>query len=89
MHYWPETNESLILRVKDPADAASWSVFLSIYRPVVIRMACGLGLQHADAEDLAQQVFMSVAKAIEDWAPDAHLPPFSSVARSHHSKCNR
>ncbi len=76
MHYWPETNESLILRVKDPADATSWSVFLSIYRPVVIRMACGPGLQHADAEDMAQQVFMSVAKAIEDWAPDAHLPPF-------------
>lgn len=35
MHHWPETNESLILRVKDPADAASWSDFLSIYRPVV------------------------------------------------------
>lgn len=76
MHHWPETNQSLILRVKDPADAASWSVFLSIYRPVVVRMACGLGLQHADAEDLAQQVFMSVAKAIEDWVPDTHQPPF-------------
>ena len=32
MHHWPETNESLILRVKDPADAASWSQFLAIYR---------------------------------------------------------
>ena len=48
MHHWPETNESLILRVKDPADAASWSDFLSIYRPVVVRMARGLGLQHAE-----------------------------------------
>ncbi len=76
MHHWPETNESLILRVKDPADAASWSDFLSIYRPVVIRMACGLGLQHADADDLAQQVFLSVAKAIESWEPDSHQPPF-------------
>ncbi len=76
MHHWPETNESLILRVKDPADAASWSDFLSIYRPVVVRMACGRGLQHADADDLAQQVFLSVAKAIEAWVPDAHQPPF-------------
>jgi RNA polymerase sigma-70 factor, ECF subfamily len=76
MHHWPETNESLILRVKDPADAASWSDFLSIYRPVVVRMACGQGLQHADADDLAQQVFLSVAKAIEAWEPDAHQPPF-------------
>ena len=76
MHHWPETNESLILRVKDPADAASWSDFLSIYRPVVVRMACGRGLQHADADDLAQQVFLSVAKAIEDWEPDSRQPPF-------------
>ena len=74
MHHWPETNESLILRVKDPADAASWSDFLSIYRPVVVHMACGRGLQHAD--DLAQQVFLSVAKAIEDWEPDSRQPPF-------------
>jgi RNA polymerase sigma-70 factor, ECF subfamily len=76
MHHWPETNESLILRVKDPADAASWSDFLSIYRPVVVRMACGRGLQHADSDDLAQQVFLSVAKAIEAWEPDSLQPPF-------------
>lgn len=76
MQHWPETNESLILRVKDTADAASWADFLAIYRPVVVRMACGRGLQHADADDLAQQVFLSVARAIEDWEPDAHQPPF-------------
>ncbi len=76
MQPWPETNESLILRVKDPADAAAWSDFLAIYRPVVVRMACGRGLQHADADDLAQQVFLSVAKAIEDWQPDSKGPPF-------------
>lgn len=76
MHNWPETNESLILRVKDPADAASWSQFLAIYRPVVVRMACGRGLQYADADDLAQQVFLSVAKAIESWESGASQPPF-------------
>lgn len=76
MQHWPETNESLILKVKDPADAASWSDFLAIYRPVVVRMACGRGLQHADADDLAQQVFLSVARAIDDWKPEPHQPPF-------------
>lgn len=39
-------------------------------------MACGRGLQHADADDLAQQVFLSVAKAIENWEPDSRQPPF-------------
>jgi RNA polymerase sigma-70 factor (ECF subfamily) len=86
MHHWPETNESLILRVIDAADAASWSDFLAIYRPVVIRMACGRGLQYADADDLAQQVFLSVAKAIEGWEPDSRKPPFrvwlSRIARN-------
>lgn len=76
MNDWPETNDSLILRVKDSADAAAWSDFLAIYRPVVVRMACGRGLQHADADDLAQQVFLSVARAIEDWEPLPGRPPF-------------
>ena len=51
MQPWPETNESLILRVKDPADAAAWSDFLSIYRPVVVPTACGNGLRHLDADE--------------------------------------
>ena len=41
MNDWPETSESLILRVKDPADTAAWSAFLAIYRPVVVRMTDG------------------------------------------------
>ena len=75
MQRWPETNESLICRGNDPADAASWSVFLAIYRPIMVRMAFSQGFQHADAEDLAQQVFLSVSKAIAAWEPDAHQPP--------------
>lgn len=76
MHELPETNESLIARVKDPADAAGWGEFLAIYRPVVYRLARKRGLQHADAEDLAQQVFMSIARAIERWEPGDGRPPF-------------
>jgi RNA polymerase sigma-70 factor (ECF subfamily) len=78
MRDWPETNESLILRVKDPADAAAWAAFLDIYRPVVYRMARGRGLQDADADDLAQQVFMSIAQAIEGWEAGVNMPPFRS-----------
>lgn len=76
MHELPDTNESLIARVKDPRDAAAWSEFLAIYRPVVYRLARSRGLQHADAEDLAQQVFMSIVRAIERWEPGADMPPF-------------
>lgn len=76
MNEWPETSESLILRVKDPADAAAWSAFLAIYRPVVYRLARSRGLQDADADDLAQQVFVSIARAVENWQPAVSGPPF-------------
>lgn len=76
MNDWPETSKSLILRVKDPADAAAWSAFLAFYRPVVYRLARSRGLQDADADDLAQQVFVSIARVVENWTPTADGPPF-------------
>lgn len=76
MSDWPETRESLILRVKDPQDEAAWRELVSVYRPVVYRMARGRGMQHADAEDLSQGVFASVAKAIDKWQPSDDGPRF-------------
>lgn len=63
----PDTRQSLLLRVKDPADRDAWAEFVSIYRPAVLRFALRRGLQLADAEDVTQRVFMSVARAIPDW----------------------
>lgn len=76
MQDWPDTSESLILRVRNPADGAAWSAFLAIYRPVVYRMARERGLQDADAEDLAQRVFVSIARSVSGWEPDVSRPPF-------------
>ena len=61
-----ETSESLILRVKDPANATAWSAFLAIYRPVIYRLARSRGLQDADAEDLAQQVLVSISRTVQN-----------------------
>ena len=76
MSDWPETSESLILRVKDPADSAAWSAFLAIYRPVVFRLARSRGLQDADADDLTQQVFVSIARSVNGWTSGEDSPPF-------------
>lgn len=76
MSQWPETSESLILRIRDPLDALAWSQFMAIYKPVVYRLARRRGLQHADAEDLCQRVFMSVAKAVENWEAQEDGPQF-------------
>lgn len=88
MNDWPETSESLILRVKDPADAAAWSAFLAIYRPVIYRLARSRGLQDADAEDLAQQVLVSISKSVQNWQPAADGPPFRAwLYRIAHNEC--
>ncbi len=76
MEIQPETNESLIARVKDPANEAAWIEFLAIYQPVVLRMARNRGLQPADADDLAQSVFLTLSNAINDWEPKPQGPPF-------------
>ena len=67
MRQSPETSESLLVRVKDAADRDAWIDFAAIYRPLVYRVARSRGLQDADAQDLSQQVLLSVAAKIEEW----------------------
>ena len=76
MNDWPETNPSLILRIKDPQNAVAWNELIAIYRPVIYRLARRKGLLHEDAEDLVQGVFMSVAKAIDRWEHGEGQPRF-------------
>ena len=67
MSEFPETRDSLLVQVQDPANREAWELFARIYRPVIVRIARARGLQHADAQDLSQQVLMVVASAIGDW----------------------
>ncbi len=86
MREFPETNYSLIGRVQALGDGASWEEFLAIYQPVVLRMARNRGLQDADAQDVMQQIFLSISRAIQGWQEDPNQPPFrawlSTVARN-------
>jgi RNA polymerase sigma factor (sigma-70 family) len=66
----PDTRTSLIVRLKDRSDQAAWAEFVEVYRDVIYRLACRKGLQHADAEDLVQQVLSAVAAAVHRWQPD-------------------
>jgi len=72
----PETRPSLILRLHDPADDAAWEEFVAIYRPVIVRLAEFKGLQRCDADDLAQQVLLSVANNIGRWEHDPQRARF-------------
>jgi RNA polymerase sigma factor (sigma-70 family) len=76
MAHVPETRPSLILRLRDPSDEAAWEQFVAIYRPVIVRLAVLKGLRHPDAEDLAQQVLLSVSKNIARWEQDPERARF-------------
>src|SRR5919108_2019120 len=64
------TRASLIARLSDRADIEAWDEFVQIYLPLLYRMARRKGLQHADAEELGQEVLMAVARAVHRWRPD-------------------
>ena len=76
MVHLPETRNSLLLKVRDPADAVAWEEFVAIYRPLIYRLARRRGLQDADAEDLAQRVLVSVSEAIRTWEKDERRGTF-------------
>ncbi|MBL8817849.1 MAG: sigma-70 family RNA polymerase sigma factor [Planctomyces sp.] len=63
----PETRASLIVRLRDAADVVAWDEFVSVYGPLVYRLALRQGLQSADADDVVQQVFAAVAQSVHHW----------------------
>lgn len=67
----PATRHTLLVKLRDPADESAWREFVGLYRPLVYRLARAKGLQHADADDLCQDVFRAVGRAVEGWNPDA------------------
>src|SRR5437764_3653020 len=60
----PRTRASLLVRLRDPRDAAAWSEFVDLYVPLIYGYLRKQGLQDADAVDLAQDVISAVAGAV-------------------------
>lgn len=63
----PDTRDSLIFRLANPDDASAWQLFLTIYEPMLYRLARRWGLQDADAHDLVQEVLLAVSRSIESY----------------------
>lgn len=59
------TRASLLFRLRDWEDAASWEEFYRLYRKSVYGQARRSGLSHAEAEDVVQDVFKRVAETIQ------------------------
>jgi RNA polymerase sigma factor (sigma-70 family) len=61
----PETRISLIVRLRQPGNQEAWHEFASLYEPLIYRLAARKGMQHADAQDLLQDVLVAISKGID------------------------
>jgi len=64
------THASLIQRVRDLTDTASWVEFDRLYRPFLFKIARRSGLPPEDADEIVQEVFAKVAQAIVEFQLD-------------------
>jgi RNA polymerase sigma-70 factor (ECF subfamily) len=76
MDHLPDTSESLLIRLREPADEVAWREFLEIYGPVIQSTVRSQGLQDADEEDIVQQILMAVVGAIGRWKRSGHPGSF-------------
>ncbi len=51
------TRSSLLRRVRDQADSASWDEFVGLYRPILIKYVGSRGLAAHDVDDVVQVIF--------------------------------
>lgn len=67
----PSTRGSLLLRLRDVADAESWQEFVSCYAPRVYAWCRRQGLQDSDAADATQTVLMKLVQVMQrfDYQP--------------------
>ena len=63
----PDTQPSLLVRIRAGKDTEAWAHFVKAYAPAVYGFLQKQGLQGADAADLTQDVMVSVASAIKSF----------------------
>jgi RNA polymerase sigma factor (sigma-70 family) len=72
----PVTRPSLLVRIRDPQDVDSWRQFVDLYAPLIYGLARRRGFQDADAADLTQEVFRTVAVAVRTFDYDPRRGSF-------------
>lgn len=70
------TRPTLLFRLRDWRDEASWTEFYRLYRNFVYGLARRGGLTHPEAEEVTQEVFVRVAESIKDFESNPALGTF-------------
>jgi RNA polymerase sigma-70 factor (ECF subfamily) len=75
------TRATLIQRLKNWQDQASWQDFFETYWKLIYGLARKLGLSEDDAQDVVQETLISVAQAMPSFKYDPKLGSFKSWLR--------
>jgi RNA polymerase sigma-70 factor (ECF subfamily) len=69
---WPSTHISLLTRLREPSDQEAWLRFVDLYAALVYQFGIRRGLQDADAQDVTQEVCLTVSRAMNrfDYQPE-------------------
>ena len=73
---FPDTSQSLLLRVRDTEDHRSWEQFAEIYSPLIERFCAWRGLPNEDVRDVTQDVLAAVSHAIKKFDYDPQKGAF-------------
>ena len=66
------TSPSLLVELRLPDPSEAWARFVRLYSPILYTWARHLGLQHADAADLVQDVFTTLVQKLPTFNYDSH-----------------
>ena len=76
------THQTLLARLADGADPGAWREFRDRYALLIRRFAEQQRLQPADCEDVVQDVFMALTKAMPDFTYDPARGLFRSYLKT-------
>jgi RNA polymerase sigma-70 factor (ECF subfamily) len=62
-----ETSLSLLVRLRQPYEAAAWERFVALYTPLMLEWSRRLGLDTSAANDLVQEVFVVLLKKLPEF----------------------
>jgi RNA polymerase sigma factor (sigma-70 family) len=62
-----QTRSTLLMRVRDPADAEAWGEFVALYEPLLTAYLRHQGLGPEDTRDVVQDVFARLVKNLPDF----------------------
>lgn len=69
MAIWPDTRQSLLTNLANPENQLAWQKFELAYIPALYRFSRSMGLQPADANEVVQEVLMTLHRKIANWKP--------------------